>query len=192
MAILFSNYQESGLWDASDPKHRACYFGQPCLVTGEKSCARILHLAKHSHVYGACSVFSGPDHDHCPTVTDLERRWLFPSCSACGVLTEVRGLILIHRRMLDECAVEENFTGTDIECIKNSLTGYMRAYEIRRAMHCQELHEQEQAAYELEMRCARGDAATQFALGTTKVERKGWWKKATTYVVRVVVHAFSA
>ncbi|GJC88500.1 hypothetical protein ColLi_11338 [Colletotrichum liriopes] len=190
MAMLLATYQENGLWDASDPKHRACYFGQPCLVTGDKLCARILYLAKHSHAYGSCSAFSGSEHEYCPPISDLERRWLFPNCSACGVLTEARGLVLIHRRMLDECAVNEKFTDTDVKCIKKSLAGYMRAYEIRRSMHLQELREQGQAAYELEMRYARGDDATQSTLGQ-KAGRDGWWKKTAIRAIKTIVRVFS-
>ncbi|OHW94824.1 hypothetical protein CSPAE12_06552 [Colletotrichum incanum] len=190
MAILLAIYQDIGLWDASDPKHRACYFGQPCSVTGEKLCARILYLAKFSHAYGACSAFSGSEHEYCPPISDFERRWLFPNCSACGVLTEVRGLVLIHRRMLDEYAVDEKFTDTDVKCIKKSLAGYMRAYEIRRGMHLQELHEQGQAAYELEMRYARGEDATQLDLGL-ETERNGWWKKIAVRVIKAIVRVFS-
>ncbi|WQF85470.1 hypothetical protein CDEST_10484 [Colletotrichum destructivum] len=191
MAILFSTYQKTGFWDANDPKHRACYPGQACSKTGEKLCARILYIAKHNHAYGACSSSGGPDHEYCPPISDLERRWLFPDCSECGLLNEARALVLIHRRMLDECVMDEGFTDRDVERVKNSLVGYMRAYGVRRGMHIQELREQSQAAYELEMRYARGgEDATCLALGP-RAGRCGWWGKTAGRVVKAVARFLS-
>ncbi|GKT48712.1 uncharacterized protein ColSpa_08893 [Colletotrichum spaethianum] len=78
----------------------------------------------------------------------------------------------------------------DIKCIKNSLAGYMRAYETRREMHLQELYKQGQAAYELEMRYAKGEDFPQLAL-KPDAGRNRWWKKTVGRFIKAVVRVFS-
>ncbi|OLN97699.1 hypothetical protein CCHL11_09163 [Colletotrichum chlorophyti] len=192
MTALLATYRESGLWDACDPKHRACYTGQPCSVTGEKLCPRISFLAKHQHAYGDCSAWSGPEHTYCVAPSGPERHWLFPSCPACGVLTEVRGLILIHRRMLDECALDEGFTQVDIGYVQNSLEGYIRAYKVRRAMHFQELQNKGEAVYDLEMKYAGGNIRVRTWVIARLIARQGlWWKHMVKQVLKAVDWLFS-
>ncbi|OHE95100.1 hypothetical protein CORC01_09624 [Colletotrichum orchidophilum] len=189
MANLFAAYQQSGLWDACDPKHRACYIGQPCMVTGEKTCPRILYVAKYQHAYGNCSS-SGPDHAFCPAISELEQQCLFPSCSACVVLTEARGLVLIHRRILDECVEDENFSAADIDCIKKSVSGYIRAFHVRRNLHLEELQRECQMVYDMEMSYASGNDDTStvlnFAAGRTR-----WWKVTIGKVVNTIIRILS-
>ncbi|KAI3558469.1 hypothetical protein CABS01_07590 [Colletotrichum abscissum] len=190
-ASLFAAYERSGLWDACDPKHRACHIDEPCLITGEKSCARILYVAKYEHANGTC--FSrGSDHVFCPTTatSDLDRQYLFPKCSACLILTEARSLVLIHRRMLDECVEDEGLSSTDIDCIRTSLSGYIRAYNVRRKLHLEELEEGSQMKHDLEMdyACGNGEISS---VQSHAAGRKGWWKSVVKRAMKAVIRILS-
>ncbi|KAK7443648.1 hypothetical protein CaCOL14_012297 [Colletotrichum acutatum] len=186
---LFAAYQRSGLWDACDPEHRACHIDEPCMVTGEKSCARILYVAKYEHANGTCSA-RGPDHVFCPTISDLDQQYLFPECSACLILTEARGLVLIHRRMLDECVEDEGLSSTDIDCIRTSLSGYIRAYNVRRKLHLEELQKVVQMKHDLEMDYASGNGEISRAQSHA-TGRKGWWKPVVERAMNAVIRILS-
>ncbi|KAK1625097.1 hypothetical protein BDP81DRAFT_304514, partial [Colletotrichum phormii] len=188
-ARLFACYQRSGLWDACDPKHRACHIGEPCMVTGEKSCARNLYVAKYEHANGTCSS-RGPDHLFCPTISELDRQYLFPGCPACVILTEARGLVLIHRRMLDECVEKERLSGADVDCIQTSLSGYMRAYNVRRRMHMEELQRESQMIHDLEIDYASGNGEVTKAQKPT-TGRRGWWKSVVESAIKAVIRILS-
>ncbi|KAL0937031.1 uncharacterized protein CTRU02_209247 [Colletotrichum truncatum] len=183
---IFSTYQECGLWDASDPKHRACISGQPCTVTDNKLCARILFLAKHQHAYGACQAWSDPDHTNCPPITSEEKWRLFPPCLSCGVLTEARGLILIHRRMLDEWSCDEKFILADRHYVQTGLIGYMRAYETRRAMHVHELRDGSEASYQLEKKYIAGVEGQALGVAERATKRKTRWCKILEKFAKIV------
>lgn len=188
-ASLFAAYKRSGLWDAYDPKHRACHIGESCMATGEKSCARILYLAKFEHANGTCSS-RGPDHFFCPTISGLDQQYLFPGCSACLILTEARGLVLIHRRMLDECVEDEGLSSTDIDCIRTSLSGYIRAYNVRRKLHLEELQRESQMTYALEMDYASGNGEIPKAQSPA-TGRNGWWKSVVERAMSVITRMLS-
>ncbi|KAF0315507.1 hypothetical protein GQ607_017262 [Colletotrichum asianum] len=183
MMLLLATYRSIGLWDACDPKHRACIPGNPCTQTEDKFCSRIVFLVKLQHMYGTCGA-GNTGLACCPSISEEERCWLFPSCPPCGVLTEIRALVLIHRRILDECVPEERFSRTDIRHLENGLAGYLRAYEVRRGMHIDELRNQTEDTYRIEMQYARG--VDDYDLTVGKHLRQTWlqavWLRVTTMV----------
>ncbi|KAK2748194.1 hypothetical protein CKAH01_18112 [Colletotrichum kahawae] len=189
MMLLLATYQRIGLWEACDPKHRACIPGNPCTQGGEKLCPRIVFLAKLQHMYGTCGSWN-TGHACCPSISDQERYWLFPTCSPCGVLTEIRALVLIHRRILDECVQKEKFSRADIRHLENGLAGYLRAYEVRRGMHIDELRNQTEDAYRIEMIYARGVDGHNVAVGKHPSGTQAWWKAPWLRITTMMADRF--
>ncbi|KXH24940.1 hypothetical protein CSIM01_09995 [Colletotrichum simmondsii] len=133
---LSALYAATGLWEATDPSHRGCRLGYPCVVTDVRACARTLYLAKFHHTYGSCADWS-PDHTFCAELDSDNERQAFPACAECGVLIEIQGLILANRRLLDDGT--QVSTDEDVRIVQRSLSGYLRAYELRRDAHVRDL-----------------------------------------------------
>ncbi|KAK1546784.1 hypothetical protein CPAR01_00751 [Colletotrichum paranaense] len=133
---LLAFYAATGLWEATDPSHRGCRLGHPCIVTDVRACARLLYLAKFHHSYGSCVDWS-PDHIFCVELDSVDERQAFPACAECGVLIEIQGLILANRRLLDDGT--QVSTDEDFRIVERSLSGYLRAYELRRDAHVRDL-----------------------------------------------------
>lgn len=132
-----------GSWDIADPAHRGCTLVDPCLVTGEKSCARTTWIAKFNHTYGLCGVHTGSeDHILCQDFSGDERR-LYPPCADCGLILETRHLILIHQRILAE---DKALKQADVEQLRTSLSGYERARKTVTDRHVRALRARSGAA----------------------------------------------
>ncbi|UQC88755.1 uncharacterized protein CLUP02_14280 [Colletotrichum lupini] len=86
--------------------------------------------------YGSCVDWS-PDHIFCVELDSDDERQAFPACAECGVLIEIQGLILANRRLLDDGT--QVSTDEDFRIVQRSLSGYLRAYELRRDAHVRDL-----------------------------------------------------
>ncbi|KAK2028142.1 hypothetical protein LX32DRAFT_410736 [Colletotrichum zoysiae] len=160
-------------WDVTDPSHRGCFIGQPCCVTGAKSCARTSYLSKFHHAYGTCYKWS-PGHIHCSDSTSESEKHIFPSCVECGVLVEIWDLILINRRLLDD--KKQVTTAEDFRVVRNSVGGYIKAYELRRSAHVTEIRNRADNLFEAQVSFAKVGVEEPAAKSTS------WW---VTFIERL-------
>ncbi|KAK1656739.1 hypothetical protein BDP55DRAFT_521406, partial [Colletotrichum godetiae] len=145
---LMAFYAATGLWEATDPSHRGCSLGHPCAVTGARTCARTSYLAKFHHFYGSCVNWS-PNHIFCAELNSDDERRAFPACADCGVLIEIQGLILANRRLLDDKT--QVTTDEEFRIVQRSLSGYLRAYQLRRDAHIRDLTNAKNGLLEAEL-----------------------------------------
>ncbi|KAF3797021.1 hypothetical protein GCG54_00015665 [Colletotrichum gloeosporioides] len=98
-----AKFKDTPQWAIADPAHRACELGHGCsVVSDDKFCVRTIWHAKLNHAYGRCGPHTNsPGHALCRDFSEAERQ-LYPSCADCGVLVELKDLILVHLRLLEE------------------------------------------------------------------------------------------
>lgn len=179
---LLASYKSSGRWDIADPKHRGCALGDPCMITGEKFCARTAWSSKFNHAYGRCGSHMGsPGHVLCLEFSEDERQRL-PSCVECGILVEIQDLILIHLRILAE---EPEIDRQDTDLLRASLFGYSRAYATKLTRHVEGLRLQSDDSGKLEMGYA--------GCTTVKTARSRlWWKRTIKEAMKKVIQLHRA
>ncbi|EQB57214.1 hypothetical protein CGLO_02683 [Colletotrichum gloeosporioides Cg-14] len=141
-----AKFKDTPQWAIADPAHRACELGHGCsVVSDDKFCVRTIWHAKLNHAYGRCGPHTNsPGHALCRDFSEAERQ-LYPSCADCGVLVELKDLILVHLRLLeeedDDLFLEKHGleSGDDLHCIRSSLIGYSKTFEKKLLEHAEDL-----------------------------------------------------
>ncbi|KAF4818989.1 hypothetical protein CGCTS75_v011753 [Colletotrichum tropicale] len=141
-----AKFKNTPQWAIADPAHRACKLGHSCsVVSDDEFCIRSIWHAKLNHAYGRCGPHTNsPGHALCRDFSEAERQ-LYPSCADCGVLVELKDLILVHLRLLeeedDDLFLEKHGleSGDDLHCIRSSLIGYSKTFEKKLLEHAEDL-----------------------------------------------------